>query len=139
MVSRPGPPQASGIIMPQQPRAASLRISSAGNFSWRSRWVTEGRTSASMNWRTVSRISFWWSLSEKSIGSGVHRMLTQEGGLPNLGFRHGENGVKVSKETSGFVRDSDTASPYRRLWTRFHNRAEDDTSFAARQLRGGRD
>ena len=26
-----------------------------------------GRTSASMNWRTVPRISFWWSLSEKSI------------------------------------------------------------------------
>jgi hypothetical protein len=32
----------------------------------------------------VSRIRFWWSLSEKSIGSGVHGMLTQEGGLPNL-------------------------------------------------------
>jgi ATP-dependent DNA helicase RecQ len=26
-----------------------------------------GRTSASMNCRTVSRMSFWWSLSEKSI------------------------------------------------------------------------
>src|ERR1700730_15790500 len=99
MVSRPGPPQASGTIMPQQPRAASLRISSAGNFSWRSRWVTDGRTSASINWRYVSRISFWWSLSEKSIGSGVHRMLTQEGELPNLRDRRfiwfggGENEV----------------------------------------------
>src|ERR1700730_4846560 len=132
MVSRPGPPQASGTIMPQQPNPASLRISSAGNFSWRSRWVTEGRTSASINWRTVSRISFWWSLSEKSIGSGVHRMLTQEGGLPNLGFRCGENEVKVSKEISVLIAIQIQQNPHRRLWARFHNRAEGDTSFAAR-------
>jgi len=39
-------------------------MASAGNCSVFSISLTDARTSASMNWRTVSRISFWWSLSE---------------------------------------------------------------------------
>jgi hypothetical protein len=44
-----------------------------------SRWRTEGHTASSMKWRTVSRISFWGSLSEKSIVSldEVHTMLSR--------------------------------------------------------------
>ena len=66
-VSSPGPPHSSGTSIPQQPISPSFLIAAAGNFSSRSHSFTNGRTSASMNWRTVSRISFWWSFSEKSI------------------------------------------------------------------------
>ena len=72
-------PSLQGFLL-NHPSAASFLISSAGKRASRSRWRTPGRTSLSMNWRTVSRISFWWSLSEKSIVSavrGVHAMLTQ--------------------------------------------------------------
>jgi hypothetical protein len=64
-------------------------------------------------------------------------MLTQEGGLPNLLIVSGENGMKVSKEISVLIAIQIQQNPDRRLAARFHNRAEDDTSFAARQLRGG--
>src|SRR6266853_4057067 len=70
-VSSPGPPHSSGTSIPQQPISPSFLMASAGNFSAFSHSFTNGRTSASMNWRTVSRISFWWSLSEKSIASVV--------------------------------------------------------------------
>ena len=65
-------------------------------------------------------------------------MLTQEGGLPNLRIIKGENALKVSKEMSVLIGVQIQHPPYRRLWARFHNRPEDDTSFAAPQLRGGR-
>src|SRR6266849_3807395 len=68
-VSSPGPPHSSGTSIPQQPISPSFLIASAGNCSVFSISLTDARTSASMNWRTVSRISFWWSLSEKSIVS----------------------------------------------------------------------
>src|SRR6266852_5997174 len=67
MVSRPAPPHCSGVVMPQQPSSAIFLTSSVGKRPARSRWRTPGRTSFSMNWRTVSRISFCWSLSEKSM------------------------------------------------------------------------
>lgn len=65
-------------------------------------------------------------------------MLTQEGGLPNLWIDRGENELKVSKEISVLIAVQIQHPPDRRLWARFHNWAEDDTSFAAQQLRGGR-
>src|SRR5207249_7073 len=68
-VSSPGPPHSSGTSIPQQPISPSFLIASSGNFSAFSHSLTNGRTSASINWRTVSRISLWWSLSEKSIVS----------------------------------------------------------------------
>src|SRR6266446_7808409 len=70
-VSSPGPPHSSGTSIPQQPISPSFLMASAGNFSAFSHSLTNGRTSASMNWRTVSRINFWWSLSEKSIVSSA--------------------------------------------------------------------
>jgi hypothetical protein len=50
----------------------------------------------------------------------------------------GENEVKVSKEISVLFGIHIQHPPDRRLGAQFHNRAEDDTSFATRQLRGGR-
>jgi hypothetical protein len=45
-----------------------ITITALRQGEWNAR-NPSGRTSASMNWRTVSRIRFWWSLSEKSIVS----------------------------------------------------------------------
>src|SRR6266849_9989531 len=59
--------------MPQQPNSPSLRSSAAGYSSSR---IT-GRTSVSMNCRTVSRIRRWSSLREKSIARDVKTMLAQ--------------------------------------------------------------
>src|SRR5215813_5124380 len=65
----PGPPHSSGVSMPQQPISPSLCRRSRGNRSSRSSSFTCGRTSVCMNCRTVSRMSFWWSVREKSIAS----------------------------------------------------------------------
>ena len=48
-----------------------------------------------------------------------------------------ENEMKVSKETSVLFGIQIQHPPDRRWLAQFHNRAEDDTSFAAQQLRGG--
>src|ERR1700738_3424415 len=76
MVFSPGPPRSSGIIIPPQPLSPNFRIASAGKRSSRSHSFTNGRTSASMNCRTVSRISFWWSLRPKSIRQLLSRRST---------------------------------------------------------------
>ena len=68
MVSSPGPPHSSGIIMPQQPSSAIFLISAEGKLFFAVALLHGGANFGSMNWRTVSRISFWWSLREKSIG-----------------------------------------------------------------------
>src|SRR5215471_11964925 len=63
----PAAPHSSGVNMPQQPISPSFCSRPNGNFSSRSSSLTSGRTSVSINWRTVSRISLCWSESEKSI------------------------------------------------------------------------
>ncbi len=63
-------------------------------------------------------------------------MLTQDGELPNLPVVSSENEVKGLRKHPALFAIQIQQNPDRRLWARFHNRDEDDTSFAARQLRG---
>ena len=58
-------------------------------------------------------------------------MLTQEGELPNLPVVSSENEVKGLRKHPALFAIQIQHTPDRRLWARFHNRAEDDTSFAA--------
>ncbi len=123
--------------MPQQPRAASLWISSAGKF-FLAVALGYGRAHFGFHKLADGVANQFLVVAERKIHRfGCTRDANTGGRASQFAWSSayqvfcGENEVKVSKETSVLFEIQIQHPPDRREWAQFHNRAEDDTSFAA--------